>query len=147
MLRSDHVTAAACVAFGALLFATSTDLPTGAWSMPGAGMFPKLLAGLIIGFGLLLLLRAKDSPPFVDINWGDLPHALRVAVITAIAVAAYETIGFIVTMTVMMFTLLVAAERQNVLRAGLFSIGVTLLTYFLFTVALKTPLEPGILRF
>jgi hypothetical protein len=115
--------------------------------MPGAGMFPKLLAALIIGFGLLLLVRARDSTPFSDINWGDLPHALRVGVITAVAVAAYETVGFIVTMTLLMFVLLVAAERQNVLRAALFSVGVTLLTYFLFTVALKTPLEQGILKF
>ena len=147
MLRSDHVTTGACIVVGVLIFATSTDLPTGAWSMPGAGMFPKLLAALIIGFGLLLLVRAGDSTPFVDINWGDLPHALRVGVITAVAVAAYETIGFIVTMTLMMFVLLVGAERQNVFRAGLFSVGVTLLTYFLFTVALKTPLEQGILKF
>jgi hypothetical protein len=147
MLRSDHVTAGACVLVGALIFATSTDLPTGAWSMPGAGMFPKLLAALIIGFGLLLLVRARDSTPFTEINWGDLPHALRVGVITAVAVAAYETVGFIVTMTLLMFVLLVGAERQNVFRAGLFSVGITLLTYFLFTVALKTPLEQGILKF
>jgi hypothetical protein len=50
-------------------------------------------------------------------------------------------------MTLLMFVLLVAAERQNVFRAALFSVGVTLLTYFLFTVALKTPLEQGILKF
>jgi hypothetical protein len=147
MLRSDHVTAAACVVFGAVIFATSTDLPTGAWSMPGAGMFPKLLATLIVGFGLLLLVRARDSGPFADIDWSDLGHAARVAAITVAAVAAYETAGFIVTMTLMMFILLVGAERQNVLRAGLYSVGVTLLTYFLFTVALKTPLEQGILKF
>ena len=147
MLRSDHVTAAICIAFGAAIFATSTDLPTGAWSMPGAGMFPKLLAGLIIGLSLLLLVRARDSAPFADIDWGDLGHAARVAVITMAAVAAYETVGFIVTMTLMMFILLVGAERQNVFRAGLYSVGVTLLTYYLFTVALKTPLEQGILKF
>jgi putative tricarboxylic transport membrane protein len=147
MLRSDHVTAGACVIVGVVIFATSTDLPTGAWSMPGAGMFPKLLAVLIIGFGLLLLVRARDSAPFATIEWGDLPHAARVSVITAIAVAAYEAGGFIVTMTLMMFALLVGAERQNVLRAAAYSAGVTLLTYFLFTVALKTPLEQGILKF
>jgi hypothetical protein len=147
MLRSDQVTAGACVVVGALIFASSTDLPTGAWSMPGAGMFPKLLAALIIGFGLLLLLRARDSTPFANIDWGDLPHAVRVAGITSVAVTAYEVVGFILTMTLMMFALLVGAERQNVFRAGLYSIGVTLLTYFLFTVALKTPLEQGLLKF
>ena len=147
MLRSDHVTSAACVVFGICVFAMSTDLPTGAWSMPGAGLFPKLLGAFIIGFGVLLLVRARDSVPFVEIDWKDLPHALRVAVITAVAIASYETGGFILTMALMMFALLVGAERQNVFRAALYSAGVTVLTYFLFTVALKTPLEQGLLKF
>jgi putative tricarboxylic transport membrane protein len=147
MLRSDHVTSAACVVFGICVFAMSTDLPTGAWSMPGAGLFPKLLGALIIGFGLLLLVRSGNGPRFADIDWGDLAHAIRVAAITAVAVACYETGGFILTMALMMFVLLVAAERRNVFRAALYSAGVTLLTYFLFTVALKTPLEPGLLKF
>jgi len=68
-------------------------------------------------------------------------------VITAVAIACYETGGFILTMALMMFAFLVGAERKNVFRAALYSAGVTVLTYFLFTVALKTPLEQGLLKF
>src|SRR5262249_37328407 len=116
-------------------------------SFPGAGMMPKLVAVLIMLFGLILALRASESPPFATIGWTELPHALRVTIITAIAIALYQTLGFIVTMTLLLFTLIFGAERRHPVVAGLFSLGVTLLTYLLFTVALKTPLDTGILGF
>ncbi|MBV8419355.1 MAG: hypothetical protein JOZ26_05030, partial [Hyphomicrobiales bacterium] len=58
ILRSDHIAGGVFVAFGLLVFALSGDLPVGTLSFPGAGMMPKLVAGLVILFGLLLILRA-----------------------------------------------------------------------------------------
>ena len=60
-LKSDHVAGAAFVAFGALIFALSSDLPTGQLSMPGSGFMPKLIAGLMIILGVALFLRARES--------------------------------------------------------------------------------------
>ena len=45
-LHTDHVAGGVFVAFGALVFALSGDLPIGTLSFPGAGMMPKLVAGL-----------------------------------------------------------------------------------------------------
>jgi hypothetical protein len=50
-------------------------------------------------------------------------------------------------MTLLLFALTFGAERRHPLAAAAFSIGVVALTYLLFAVALKTPLEPGILGF
>ena len=72
---------------------------------------------------------------------------MRVTAITAAAVAAYRTLGFIVTMSAVMFALIFGAERRHPLAAGLYSIGVALATYVLFTRALKTPLDQGVLEF
>jgi hypothetical protein len=143
-LRSDHIAGGVFVAFGLLVFALSGDLPVGTLSFPGAGMMPKLVAGLVIVFGLLLILRANESAPFATVSWRDLPHAARVAAITAAAIALYQTLGFLVTMALLLFALTFGAERRHPLAAGAFSIGVVALTYLLFAVALKTPLEPGI---
>jgi Tripartite tricarboxylate transporter TctB family len=143
-LRSDHIAGGVFVAFGLLVFALSGDLPVGTLSFPGAGMMPKLVAGLVIVFGLLLILRANESAPFATIPWLDLPHAARVVAITAAAIALYQTLGFVVTMALLLFALTFGTERRHPLAAGAFSIGVVALTYLLFTVALKTPLEPGI---
>jgi Tripartite tricarboxylate transporter TctB family len=98
-------------------------------------------------FGAVLMLRAGESAPLRELPRGDVAHALRVIAITAAAIALYRTLGFIVTMTLMMFALIFGAERRHPLVAGLYSAGLVLATYFLFTRALKTPLDQGILEF
>lgn len=144
-LRADHVAGGFFVAAALLVLALSGDLPTGRLAAPGAGMVPKLVCALMIFFGLLLVLRAGESAPLATIQWRDLRHAIPVVAITGAAVALYETLGFIVTMSVMMFVLVAAVERRHWAPAALFSLGVALATYFLFTIALKTPLEQGVL--
>jgi hypothetical protein len=146
-LRTDHVAGSVFVVLGIVVLALSGDLPFGTLSFPGAGMMPKLVAGLMILFGLLLVGRAGESAPLASIAWGDLPHAARVVAITAVAIALYQPLGFIVTMTLLLFTLTFGAERRPVLAAAAFSAGVVALTYLLFAVVLKTPLEPGVLGF
>ena len=147
ILRTDHVAGGVFVAFGALVLALSGDLPVGSLSMPGAGMLPKLVAILLIVFGLVIVLRGRESAPLASLSWNDLPHAARVVVITAIAIALYQTLGVVITMALMLFTLIFGAERRNPLAAAAFSIGVVALTYLLFEVALKTPLEHGTIGF
>jgi hypothetical protein len=146
-LRADHAAGGVFVAFGLVVLAMSGDLPFGTLSFPGAGMMPKLVAGAMIFFGLVLIVRARESAPLANISRGDLWHAARVTAITAAAIALYQTLGFIVTMTLLLFALVFGAERRNPLYAGVFSIGVVLVTYVLFTVALKTPLDRGIFGF
>jgi hypothetical protein len=146
-LRADHAAGGVFIVFGLVVVAMSGDLPFGTLSFPGAGMMPKLVAGAMVFFGLMLIVRAGESVPLASISRGDLWHAARVTAITAGAIALYQTLGFIVTMTLLLFTLVFGAERRNPLYAGAFSVGVVLLTYFLFTVALKTPLDRGIFGF
>jgi hypothetical protein len=146
-LRSDHVAGAAFVLFGVFVFAISGDLPFGRISAPGAGMMPKLLIGLMILLGIALMLGAAQSAPFAGVDWSDSKHALMVVVITGIAVALYRRLGFLITMSGLVFTLLVAIERRHVLRAAAYSVGLTIFAYWLFGKALKAPLEQGILGF
>ena len=73
-VRRDHVAGGAFIVGGALILAVSGDLPFGTLASPGAGMLPKLVIGLMMAFGLIVLLRAGDSPPFAAVAWGDLPH-------------------------------------------------------------------------
>lgn len=146
ILRADHVAGGVVIAAGLVIWSLSGDLPTGRLSMPGAGMLPKLLCALIIFFGLALMARARESGAFADIEWSDLRHAGPVIGITALAVALYATLGFIITMAALIFALL-AFERRNLLAAAAYSLGVTLATYALFVYLLKSPLEQGLLRF
>lgn len=146
-LKSDHVAGAAFIAFGLLVFAISTDLPFGTLAAPGAGMMPKLVTGLMIAFGLVLIVGGAASQPFAAIEWSDGSHALKVVAITAIAVASYQTLGFLLTMSLLVFVLLVVIERQPIHYAGAYAIALTGIAWWVFGKALKAPLETGILGF
>jgi hypothetical protein len=143
-LRSDHVAGGAFVAFGILVFAISGDLPFGTISSPGAGMMPKLMASLLIVFAILTMAGAGASEPFSTIDWSDRWHAALLVGITAVAVASYQTAGFLITMSLLVFALLVIVERRNVIRAAAYSLALTLFAYWLFGKALKAPLERGL---
>ena len=147
MLRRDHVAGGAFIVAGAVVLAVSGDLPFGTLASPGAGMLPKLVTGLMIAFGVILMARAGESPPLAATVWADLPHSARVVAIMAVAVAAYTTLGFFVTMSALLFCLLFVVERRRLLLAAAFSLGVPLVTYLLFEYLLKSPLERGLLRF
>jgi hypothetical protein len=143
ILRADHIAGAAFILFGVAVFALSGDLPFGTLSFPGSGFMPKLVASLMIVFGLSIVLRAGEGPPFSSLDWGNLKHAVLVSLITAAAIYAYTELGFIVTVALLIFTLLVVVERRHVLPAALYALAVTLLTYAAFDWALKTPLPAG----
>jgi hypothetical protein len=139
-LRADHVAGAAFVGFGALVIALSGDLPVGQLSMPGSGFLPRIVAVLTIIFGLALIFRAQESGTFSELDWSDGKHALMVTAITAAAIALYDHLGFIATMLLMMFGLLVVIERRNPVRAGVYCLAIVLFTYVSFVYGLKTPL-------
>jgi hypothetical protein len=142
ILRRDHVAGGVFIAAGALLFALSGDLPFGRLASPGAGMMPKLVLALLIGFGALLVARAGESLPLAEIAWGDLGHAATVLAVAVIATALYTRIGFVLSMTILLFALLWAVERRSLWRAALVSVVATTGSYFLFNTLLKSPLPP-----
>jgi hypothetical protein len=147
ILRTDHVAGAAFVVFGIVVFLLAGDLPFGSLSAPGAGMMPKLLIGLMIAFGIALMFGADRSQPIAEIDRSDRNHALMVVVIAAIAIASYQTVGFLITMSLLVFVLLTVIERQPVHYAAAYALVLTLLAYALFAKALKSPLEQGFFGF
>jgi hypothetical protein len=143
IVRRDHVGGAVFIVIAVLMLAVSQDLPFGTLSSPGAGMLPKLVVGLMLAFGLLLLAQARSSPPFSTIAWDDLPHAVRVTLFTAVGIALYTWLGFILAIALLLFTLVFLVERKPLLMAAAFGIGVTVLAYGLFAMLLKSPLPRG----
>ena len=139
-LRADHVAGTAFILFGAGIIALSGDLPTGQLSMPGSGFLPKIVAGLTIFFGVLLVLRGSESPHYTELAWDDGKHALLVTSIASIAIGLYDQLGFFFTMLLMMVTLLLIIERRKPLRAAIYSLAIVAFTYVSFVYGLKTPL-------
>lgn len=146
-LRADHVAGGAFIALGVLVFIIGWDLPFGRISAPGAGMLPKLMAGLVIAFGAAIVAMGTASEKLERLPWSDWHHAVLVTGITAIAVSLYTTLGFLLTMSLLVFALLTVVERKHVVAALAYACGLTLFAYWLFGVMLKSPLERGLLWF
>jgi len=142
ILRRDHIAGGAFVLAAAVVFAMSGDLPFGTLASPGAGMMPKLVLGLLIAFGAILVARAGESPPLATIDWGDFRHAATVIVVTAVATALYTTIGFVLSVSFLLFVLLYFIERRSLFSTLAVSVGITVGCYVLFGTLLKSPLPP-----
>jgi hypothetical protein len=146
-LRRDHVAGGAFILAGAVVGLLSFSLPFGTLASPGAGMLPILLIGFLTAFGIVLFVRADESPPLASIDWSDFRHASPVVAVAAVAVAAYTQLGFLITIPLMLFFLTFAVERRPLLPAAAFSIGVSAIAYTVFGLLLKTPLPRGIMGF
>lgn len=143
-LRRDHVAGAALIAFGALVLVLSHDLPFGTPASPGPGMLPLIAVAVMIGLAIVLLLGAGSSPPMATVAWDDLPHALVVMIAAVLAATLYTVLGFVVTMTALLFGLMFVVERMPLVPSLAISIGVAGGTYLLLSRLLKTPLPQGI---
>jgi hypothetical protein len=141
--RADHVAGCAFIAFGIVVFILGWDLPFGRISAPGAGMLPKFLAGMMIALAALIVIAGKHGETLADIPWSDWSHATLVLIIAAVSTWLYSRLGFLVTMPLLIFSLLVLVERRNLMAAAVYAIGLTLFSYWLFAVALHAPLERG----
>ena len=146
-MKTDHVAGAAFIALGVVVFAISGELPFGSLSAPGAGMMPKVVTGFMMLFGALVIAGAGASPRLANVDWSDRNHAALVLLITGAAVAAYRPLGFLITMALLVFLLLVVVERRNALIAAAYSAALALFAYWLFGKALRSPLERGLLWF
>jgi hypothetical protein len=70
-----------------------------------------------------------------------------VVAITAIGIACYVWLGFIITMSLLVVALLVVVERKSPIYAVPYALILVIFAWWLFGKALKAPLERGILGF
>lgn len=142
--RRDHVAGGAMVVLALAVLSMSGDLPFGTLASPGAGMLPILTTGLILLFGVALVLQAAQSPPLAEITWPDLPHATRIVAITGASIFAYERLGFLITTAALLLVLILIVERRPAGAALAISIGVPVAAYLLLAKLLRSALPIGI---
>lgn len=145
--KADHIAGGAFIVLGLAVFVLGWDLPFGRLSAPGAGMLPKLTAGLMIALAVGIFVMGTRGEKVSDLPWSDWTHASLVIGITALATAVYATLGFLITMSLLVFALLTLIERKSLIAAALYACSLTLFAYWLFGIALKAPLERGVLWF
>ena len=139
----DRVSGAFLVLVGLFVVWERRVLPLGSASRPGPGYFPLLLALLLIVLGAILIARGKDAKAIRSISWTEAPHALAILGCCVFVSLFMETIGYRLTLLLVMGFLFGVIERIKPWLTLALTFGFSLGTFWLFDSMLRVPLPRG----
>jgi len=141
--RSDRVAGLGLVVFAAIVAWQTHALPIGTLSKPGPGYMPLVLAAILAALGLLVAWRGGESVAMRDLRWPEIGHVIKILGCCAFAAAAFEPLGFRLTVLAVAVFLIGIVERRPVLATAIISAALSFGTFYLFNDLLKTPLPVG----
>jgi len=100
--NKDFLAGLLLLSIGALGFYLALDYPFGSSLRMGPGYFPRVLAGILMGFGLYVLIRGALSNEKVKGVWGWKPLAFITVSLVAFGFAM-DHFGLIPALVVMFF--------------------------------------------
>ena len=118
-------------------------LPLGTTGHPGPGYVPLLLALLLIVLGSLLIIRGKGAKDFRSVTWPEAPHAVAILGCCLFITLFMETIGYRITMLVVLGFLFGVVERIKIWLTLALTLGFAFGTFWLFDTLLRVPLPRG----
>ncbi len=139
----DRVSGAFLVLVGLFIVWERRVLPLGSVSRPGPGYVPLLLALLLIILGVILSARGKDAQNIRSVSWPEAPHALAILGCCLFVSLFMETIGYRVTLLLVMGFLFGVMERIKLWLTLVLTFGFSLGTFWLFDSLLRVPLPRG----
>jgi putative tricarboxylic transport membrane protein len=151
MKISDTLVGAGFTGAGALVFAATMTYPPMEGGQPGPALFPRIIAGLMVGFGGLLAARgARARDTTQQVAWRALfqnpgfVNAIFVLAGGAAYIVLADRLGFLLTSSLVMLALmwrLAVRPLTAILVAG----ALTLAVHALFAKVLRVPLPTGLL--
>ena len=126
----------AVVGLGALLIAR--DYPMGTVLRMGSGYFPTILSGILIVFGIVLMLRAFTTSESIE---GGLSLRALLILPTALCLFGYllDRAGFIPAMLVIVIGSAIAGREFRLLEVVALAIGLTAASVVIFIFGLGLP--------
>ena len=129
------------IALGAMTVLVSRTYPMGTVLRMGAGYFPTVLGGILVVFGLILLIRGVRSTDRIEPNWS--PRALFVIPVTLVLFALLvERIGFVPSLLLLIVGSAAASREFRPIEAV--SVGAVLtalcVAVFIWGIGLPYPL-------
>lgn len=146
MKKANLVLCAIFLSIAGYVMYAASSFPGGTAGVPGPGVFPMIIAGMMIAscVGILIeTLRMED----VAIGWLE-PYMKPVyisMVVVVVYVFALMQIGFVVTSTIFMTGMVQWFKKGKPLVNVLISLVFVGVVYLVFSVVLKVPMNFGIL--
>jgi hypothetical protein len=141
--KRDQVAGIAIALLGAYVALAARAYPFGSVAEPGPGFVPFALGLLLAALGLVIVLSARFSGSVRLPAFDDLPHAIVIIAVLAIAALAMERLGLRFTVAAMLVFFLRAVERRRLWRAAALAFGVAFGAFYLINDVLRVPLPVG----
>jgi hypothetical protein len=140
------VAGAVPVVLGAVAAWLSFGLDIGSLTEPGPGLWPLIVAGLLVASGIgIIAVTAKTRRDTEAFTRGTLA-VLAAAGGLAVYASLYEVVGFEVPTVLLLFAWLRFLSRESWLMSAVLAVAVTAVAYVLFIIGLNVPL-PHIIAF
>jgi len=139
----DRLSGAFLVLVGLFVAWERRVLPLGTTSHPGPGYAPLLLAILLVLFGVILFSRGKHGQLLRSVRWPEATHALAILGCCLFVTAMMETIGYRLTMLIVLGFLFGVMERIRWWLTLVLTVGLALGSFWLFDSLLRVPLPRG----
>jgi hypothetical protein len=143
IFSSDRVSGAVLVAIAAFAIWQNNTLPLGSLSEPGAGSVPLILSLLLGLTGLLIAAFGSQSRAISELGWSEGLRAIAILIAAGFTIFAFESLGYRLTITVLLIFLIGVVERRNPLVVLAVSIGFAFVSYWLFNTLLLVQLPRG----
>jgi hypothetical protein len=139
----DRVSGAFLVLVGLFVAWERRVLPLGTTHHPGPGYVPLLLAILLIILGTILIVQGKGAKALREVTWAEAPHAVAILGCCLFISLFMETIGYRLTMLVVLGFLFGVMERLKIWLTLALTLGFAFGTFWLFDTLLRVPLPRG----
>lgn len=129
---------------GAAAMIISRDYPMGTALRMGPGYFPTVLGGIIIVFGIYVLIKGVMNNEKVVGNWSIRPLIVLPAA-TWIFGTVMEKFGFVPALVILIYTSALAGKEFKFVEVTLLAIGLTVASVgmFIYGLGLPYPLFSG----
>jgi len=146
-LTVDRVAGAVLAVFALLVLWESRKIPFGTVADPGPGALPVLLAVLLLVCSIAVIVLGKGGDQIAAVEWKEWRHALAILGACAFLAAAFERLGYRLTLFLALFALVKLVERKGWVASLAFAAGFALGTHYLFSTLLRVQLPRGVFGF
>jgi putative tricarboxylic transport membrane protein len=139
----DRVSGVAILLLAIFVGVESRVLPFGSHSRPGPAYLPFVLATFLGVLGIILVIKGRMAAPLKETKWTEVRHALAIISCCLFATFAIESLGYRITMVLVLVFLFGVLERIKVWWVLTLAFGLSFGSFFIFDTLLKVPLPRG----
>ncbi len=149
MRKANFIVSGVFAVFAIVIIAISLTFPPSNHGVPGPGMFPIIIASLILVSALSLAIKTltmnKEEDTAIDLKSKNILNVYVTMVGMIVYFVLLPLIGFVVTTTVMLILYIKWYGKRSWLKTILIAVIFVLAIFFLFGSVLNVPMRFGIL--